>query len=266
MSWFRDDLSLFERLDAEGSLEDERTDVAVADGVRLARRGVLWLSAGAVGAVLSGGHALAQATATAPAQADPGLDLEPLDMGAFLRTVYPLAKAQVESGGKGEETYLLSVAMAMSRLTAPGTKVREEMRAFREAHAADGARFPLAVLSLDLEPGGGFRHHDHRDYNGVILGLEGEVRVRNFDILAEGLPAKGETFQVRETRDDLILPGRFSTLGRTRENVHDLVAGPEGGRVLDLFTFYEAGARSYWMEVDEKPRDAERRIHDAAWS
>ena len=67
-------------------------------------------------------------------------------------------------------------------------------------------------------------------------------------------------------RDDLILPGRFSTLGRTRENVHDLVAGPDGARVLDAFTYFKRGARSYFMQVDADPRDAEQRIYDASWA
>lgn len=120
---------------------------------------------------------------------------------------------------------------------------------------------------MDLKPGGGFKLHDHRDYNGIILGLSGELRIRNFDILGDvAVPPKGSTFQIREIRDDLILPGRFSMLGRRTENVHDLVAGPEGARVLDLFTFYAAGAQSYFRTVDAKARDTERRVYDASWA
>ena len=101
----------------------------------------------------------------------------------------------------------------------------------------------------------------------MILNVEGAAHVKNFDILGDDpVPPMGETFQIRQTRDDVLLPGRFSSLGTTRENVHDLVAGPEGATVLDVFTFLRAGARSYFMDVEPTPRDAERRIYDAAWT
>lgn len=248
-------------------MEDCAHDEAVGEGVRVARRGLLWLSAGAVTSVLTGVRATAGQQAVQELAAPQTNTLSDLAFGDFLSHVLPLAQDQVESGGRGEDSYLMAVALAMSRLTAPGTRVREQLKEFRAEHATDGARFPIAAMVLDLDPGGGFRHHDHRDYNGVILGLEGEVRVRNYDILGDvPVPAKGETFQIRETRDDLILPGRFSMLARRDENVHDLVAGPEGGRVLDLFTFYEQDARSYYLDVETKARDSERRIYDAAWS
>ena len=75
----------------------------------------------------------------------------------------------------------------------------------------------------------------------------------------------GKSFEVRETRDDLILPGRISTLGRSRDNVHDLVAGKDGARVLDVFTFFSKRAGSRSLDVAEKPRDAEARVYEAAW-
>ena len=136
-----------------------------------------------------------------------------------------------------------------------------------EQHDPEQGRLEVAVLMFDLAPGKGFSHHDHRDYNGVIMGVRGEAHVTNFDILGDDpVPPRGETFQIRQTRDDLILPGRFSTLGTRRENVHELIAGPEGAVVLDVFTFLAPDARSFGMTVDPKPRDAARGIFDAAWS
>ena len=98
------------------------------------------------------------------------------------------------------------------------------------------------------------------------MGIEGEARIRNYDFVGK-VPAidSQDTFTIRETRDDLILPGRISTLGRTRENIHDLVAGKDGARVLDVFTFFEKNATSRYLEVADKPRDADRRIYDANW-
>jgi hypothetical protein len=48
--------------------------------------------------------------------------------------------------------------------------------------------------------------------------------------------------------------------------VHVLTAGPEGAVVLDAFTYLAPEARSHYMDVEPKPRDAERKIYDAAWS
>ena len=125
----------------------------------------------------------------------------------------------------------------------------------------------MQAVQIGFGPGGKIPIHDHRDYNGVILGVEGELRARNFDILGtDRVPPKGETFQIRETRDDLIFAGGFSTLSRTRDNVHAIVAGSEGARVLDVFTYFVEGARSYFMDVDPTPRDADRGIYEAAWS
>ena len=58
---------------------------------------------------------------------------------------------------------------------------------------------------------------------------------------------------------------RGSALGRNRENIHDLVAGKNGARVLDVFTFFAKNATSRYLDVEKKPRDAEARIYEAAW-
>lgn len=255
--------------------DDELPELEIADGVILERRSVLWLSAASVAAMLTGSSQLAAQSKQGkhPGKQDTPRRSTPkstgdgtLNFAQFLAEVYPLAKRLVASGGKGEEVYLLTIAAAMARLANPKAEMGRDMRAFAKQHREAGKRFPISTMSLRLAPGRGFDHHDHRNYNGVIMGLEGEVRIRNFDFLGdEPVPAMGKTFQIRETRDDLILPGRFSSLGRRRENIHELRAGPGGGRVLDVFTFFGRGATSKIMNVDEKPRDAKRRIYDAAW-
>jgi hypothetical protein len=160
----------------------------------------------------------------------------------------------------------MTVAAAVSRLADPSADLRQSMREFVQKNKKPNERFPLSAVSMRLRPGGGFSHHDHLNYNGVIMGLEGEVRIRNFDIQGKGpSPEAGKTFQIRETCDDLILPGRFSTLGVHRDNIHELVAGKDGARVLDVFTFFAKGATSRYLDVEKKPRDADLRIYDAAW-
>lgn len=240
---------------------DDRRE-PIADGVTIERRRIFWLSAGSVAALLLGRTPLrGQEPAQQPAQNPAKLSFE-----QFLAEVHPLAKRLIDSGGEDEQAYLMTVAATLCRLRDPAAPLREQMQAFRKQHAEPGVRFPLAAVSMRLEAGRGFSHHDHLDYNGVILGVEGEVRIRNYDFVGEP-PAidSGRTFEVRQTRDDLILPGGISTLGRGRENVHDLVAGKDGARVLDVFTFFDERATSRYLDVDEKPRDAALRVHEASW-
>ncbi|MEC8652041.1 MAG: hypothetical protein VYA51_10575 [Planctomycetota bacterium] len=234
----------------------------VADGVVIERRRVFWLSAAGVAALLVGRSPRAQDPVSPSRPRRTGT----LDYPAFLEELYPLAKRLVDSKGEDEEAYLMTVAAAMTRISDPKSPLREAMKAFRKRQPHQGERFPLAAMTIKLKPGKGFSHHDHLDYNGVIMGVSGEARVRNYDFV--GTPPEvdsGKAFLVRETRDDLILPGRISTLGRNRDNVHDLIAGKDGAQVLDVFTFFSKRAGSRYLELDDKPRDAERRVYEASW-
>ena len=260
MSWFTHDLDPLLDQDA-CDVHDLERQAHVDDGVVVERRSVLWLSAAAVGAMLAGTGSL---RAQDPQKGN--RRTEGLDYRQFLEQLYPLSRRLVDSKGEDEQAYLMTVAAAMSRLRDPGAPLRKTMQAFRKEHAEDGERFPLHAVSIKLEPGRGFSHHDHLEYNGVIMGIEGEVRIRNYDFV-DDVPAldSGETFRIRETRDATILPGRFSTLGCKRENIHDLVAGKRGARVLDVFTFFTKRATSRFLNVEDEPRDPEARIYDAAW-
>lgn len=257
MSWFQTDAVLI----------DEQPRTTVAEGVVLERRSLLRFSAATVAAGLA-------AACAAPGQRKPAVEapLEAtdgtLDISQFLAEMYPRAKEYVASGGKREESYLMAVGELMARLQAPTPEdTQSAMRSLYKEHGSEERRFEIWVAVFDFEGGKGFSHHDHRDYNGVIQGLEGEARVRNFDVVGDVLvPPKGETFQIRQTRDDLILPGRFSTLGTVRDNVHEVVAGPGGAKLLDVFTYLEKDSRSYSMDVDPTPVDAERGIYEASWA
>jgi hypothetical protein len=249
-------------------VEDLECDEQVADGVVVERRSVLWLSAAAIASVLVGrAPLLGQVHCRNQELVSRNLpQAGELSFGEFLKLLYPEAQRLVASKGKDEDAYLMTVAAAMSRLTSPRAPIRDAMRAFSKANRKEGERFPIGVMAMKLKPGRGFSHHDHLDYNGVIMGLDGEVRIRNYDF--EGDPPSldsAKAFKVRQTRDDLILPGRLSTLGRKRENIHDLVAGKNGARVMDVFTFYSKKATSRYMDLSEQPIDAEARIYEANW-
>ena len=260
MSYFVRDLAA--SLASDGtSIQDTERDVEIADGVVVERRSVLWLSVGAVASVLAGTSPVRGQDAPAKRSTNGGLTFTEL-----LEEIYPLSQRVVASKGEDEEAYLMMAAAALSRLADPRAPLRDAMREFRQQNKKPGERFPLAAMSMRLKAGRGFPHHDHLNYNGVIMGVEGEVRIRNFDFPREVPPQDStKTFHIRETRDDLILPGRFSTLGQRRENIHELVAGKDGARVIDVFTFFASGATSRYLDVEPKPLDAEARTYEASW-
>ncbi|MGK0434400.1 MAG: hypothetical protein ACJA0V_003554 [Planctomycetota bacterium] len=278
MSYFRPEHTPFATEDS-CVVEDIEQNVEVADGVVVERRSVLWLSVAAVTSMLVGSGSLrgqnlggqnlgSQKLGTQdPGSQDPAPKQNPkLSIADFLNQLLPQARRLIDSKGDDEEAYLLTVAAAMSRLQDPNAPMREAMRQFQKENRKEGERFPIGAMAMSLKAGKGFTHHDHLNYNGVIMGLEGEARIRNYDFQGEP-PANDstKTFQIRETRDDLILPGRFSSLGLKRENIHDLVAGKHGARVLDVFTFFAGNATSRYLQVEDKPRDPEARIYDATW-
>jgi hypothetical protein len=260
MSIFREDLDALLQDEQHCSVSELERNSECGDGVQIERRSLLWLSAAAVGALLTG----TSRAASRPQRQEPAPDAS--SMTSFLADALPRARRLIESGGDGETAYLMTLAAAMTRLQDPGSGLRATMREFQKKHARSGERFPLVAIHFKLAPGRGFEHHDHLDYNGVILGLEGEVRIRNYDFVGDVPDVdSGKTFHIRQTRDDLLLPGRILTLGRKTDNVHDVVAGKKGARVLDVFTFFERHSGSRYLDVEAKPRDEEARIYEAAW-
>ncbi|MCR9246787.1 MAG: hypothetical protein NXI31_17270 [bacterium] len=255
------------RFGNDAILSDTTSSAEVADGVTMARRSVLRLSAATLAAAFS--FSACRATGRGASRATPEpLPADTIDLAEFFTRSYPRAQAFIAAGGPLEEAYLMGVAELMARLQVPTKAACDaQLRTEAEARGVHPRALEFAVVMFDLDPGKGFEHHDHRDYNGVILGVDGEIRCRNFDIVGDDpVPPKGSTFQIRQTRDDLLLPGRFSTLSRTRDNVHEVVAGPDGARMLDVFTMFHAQAKSNWLKVDSKPRDERRGIFDAAWA
>ncbi len=236
MSWFPETMS-------------GRGPVEVEEGVVLERREILKVSAGAL-ALLSLGwpqRAIGQESAVS--------DDAELAWDGLIKEAVPMAEKLVAAKKPNEEVYLARLAALVQRLKIPAEG--EELKSKR----------PLSVVQFKLQQGKGFPWHDHRDYNGLILCVAGEAKVRSADILGDDpRPKKGKTFEIRETVNAQLLPGRVSTLARRRDNVHDVRGGEGGARVLDFFTFFDGGGRSVYMKVEEKAKNEEKRIFEATWS
>jgi predicted metal-dependent enzyme (double-stranded beta helix superfamily) len=123
------------------------------------------------------------------------------------------------------------------------------------------------VYQIGLKPNAEIRLHDHRDYNGVLLGLEGQANCRNFEFYErDDLPPRGESFLIREEASVLLSPGRVGTLARRRHNLHLVKAGPAGARLLDVFTFFSRGASSHWLKFDDTALPGKPDLFEVSWA
>lgn len=116
-----------------------------------------------------------------------------------------------------------------------------------------------------IEPGGSIPLHDHRDLFGAVVCVEGDVQIRSFDVVEGG--REDATVTLRESVRCWLVPGRYSLLTRTRDNVHEFRAGPRGARILDLFVWLRDGAKSHELDwIDDPAGDGlGRRRYRARW-
>ena len=191
-------------------------------------------------------------------------------MGAFLDLAAKAARPLMDGASTNEDAYLYHLASHLSQVSdLPENGFGEIGDGIRFAggggrSAGDESYQKIRAVQIGFGPGAKIPIHDHLEYSGLILCLEGELRCRNFDVVEE---VEGDDVVIRETLDGLLTPGRFSTLSTTRDNLHELVAGPEGCRVLDVFTYFSARATSRYLKIqDEEPLDSAKRLFAARWS
>ena len=273
-----------ESLAAEGLPGDE-----IAPGVRIERRAVLRLGAqlatlaalGGLGACGRDGAAVATrqdeselaggAAQTAPPPKAPSR----LTVGEFVNEVRPRARKLIAAAAPDEEAYLRAAGDLLMQLE-PVDRWRRPRA--QMPYSMDTTAFvpPIVLFRIEMQPGAVISIHDHRHYNGVILCTEGSLRCRNFDIVPEEgrpldvaageVPPKDSEFVIRQTIDEVIRPGERSSLTRARDNIHEVTAGDRGCVLMDLFTHFRPDARSYGIEWDDTPFDAEKQLYRVSWS
>ena len=94
----------------------------------------------------------------------------------------------------------------------------------------------FVVLQWRMEPGTRIRPHAHTYGNVVTVGLEGAVRVRNYEVVGTRDYLSDSDFVARNTVDQLLTPGSTNLVSLERDYVHGFDAGAEGGRGLDITT------------------------------
>lgn len=165
------------------------------------------------------------------------------------------------------DSYLFRLAALAVRLQdAPHTPLvpfggLEPPARFGVSHAGKA----LAIIQWRLDPGCVLPPHDHPGFSVCTVCLEGEARLRNFEVFDRAAePAGPDRLYLRRTHDELLTAGRVNTLAPARDNIHCFEAGPRGARGLDITTLHRQDREFTYLKVDwNQPLDSARSIYPA---
>lgn len=135
---------------------------------------------------------------------------EPWTLEEFLKRVVPVARElKADVSRAGQSRYLHAVANCAVMLgDVPMPEMRDSGQGIGPGtwigfnHGPD----PFVVLHWRMEPDTSIRLHAHTYGNVVTIGLAGEVRVRNFEMVGARDFDKKEKFRVRRTVDQVLRP------------------------------------------------------------
>lgn len=202
------------------------------------------------------------ATTTGPSGSDK------LAWDDFLKQSVPVAQQLIADPAFSIDEYLYRIGSLATRLkelpdTALGSYKTVEPRVWF------GPSFrgsPFFIIQWRMEPGANLPPHNHPNASVCTLGFEGEVRLRNFEIVGDAPDYNSKkTFTVRETHNQTINHGRISTLSPSRDNIHWFQVGKEGARGIDINTLHGKMGPFSFLDIGKTPADSEKRIYEAAW-
>lgn len=186
----------------------------------------------------------------------------------FLKQAVPVAQQLMANPAFSVDEYLYRIGSLATRLqelpdSALGSYKTVEPRVWF------GPSFrgtPFFIIQWRMEPGANLPPHNHPNASVCTLGFEGEVGLRNFEIVGEAPDYDSKkTFRVRETHSQTLARGRISTLSPARDNIHWFQVGKEGGRGIDINTLHGKMGPFSFMEIAKTPSDSENRVFEAAW-
>jgi hypothetical protein len=187
----------------------------------------------------------------------------------FLKQAVPVAQQLIAEPAFSLDEYLYRIGSLATRLKEiPDTKLFPFTGVDPRVLFAPSFRgSPFFIIQWRMEPGAVFPAHNHPNASVCTLGYEGEVRLRNFEIVGEAPEySANKTFLIRETHNEMMSRGRINALSPSRDNIHYFQIGKEGARGIDITTMHGKGAPFSFLDISEKPKDSEKRIFEAAWS
>ena len=198
-----------------------------------------------------------------------GAGVDGLAWDDFLKQSVPVAQQLIADPAFSVDEYLYRIGSLATQLkeipnSALGSYKTVEPRVWF------GPSFrgsPFFIIQWRMEPGAVLPPHNHPNASVCTLGFEGEVRLRNFEIIGEAPDyASKRTFRVRETRSEVMSHGRINTLSPSRDNIHCFQVGSEGARGIDINTLHGKTNNFSFLDISKTPADSDRRIFEAGWS
>src|ERR671926_1006841 len=188
---------------------------------------------------------------------------EKLAWDDFLKQAIPVAQQLMADPALSVDEYLYLIGSLATRLKEIPNSTLGSYKTV-EPRVWFGPSFrgsPFFIIQWRMEPGALLPPHNHPNASVCTLGFEGEVRLRNFEIIGEAPDyASKKTFRVRETRNEMMSHGRVNTLSPLRDNIHCFQVGSEGARGIDINTLHGTTNNFSFLDISKTPADPERRI------
>lgn len=239
-------------------------EVEASPGFFVERRSVLKALGGLAAVSIPLAEAIAQ---------DLGTSSNGISFEQFLARANPIAKELVsDMSAAGQDHYLRTIAALASGLH--GVPIPERFNPTDQGLTPDSYRIgfnpgggAFRVLHWRLAPGAICRPHAHTYGSVISIGLEGEVRVRNYEVVGTPDYEFGGTFQVRRTVDQLLSNGAVNLVSLEKNYIHGFVAGPDGARGLDITTPLKPRPDhgTPYLSIAGNPLDDFRQIFEASW-
>jgi hypothetical protein len=195
----------------------------------------------------------------------------PLDWESFLKQCLPVAsELHKDSSASGQEAYLHWLASMIARARAAEIPKAKLGRFGKLQPAVSfGVSYrgtPFFIVEWKLEPWAILPPHCHPNASVCTVGLEGEARIRNFEIVGQAPEfSSRQSFLVRETHNEIIAQGRTNTLSSLRDNIHTFQAGPGGARGIDITSLHGPDVGFSFLDIGVKPKEPEGRTYEASW-
>lgn len=189
----------------------------------------------------------------------------------FLKECLPkAAELHKDSSKEGQDAYLYWIASIAARLSLGGVP-KAKLGKFNDLNppVEFGVAYrgvPFFIVEWKMSPNASFPPHNHPNASVCTVGLEGEARIRNFEVVGSGPEfSSNKKFNVRETHNEVISAGRINTLSAKRDNIHTFQVGKDGARGIDISTYHGEDIGFSFLDIQEKPSDIEKKIFEANW-